>query len=393
MLYGIMRTEKRQRQDVYGIQLEANRSTKDHLNGREFHGSNIDWALTDKNYYLIPKNDNWNKHINEVLEEHNIKPRKNSVVLLDTIYTASAEFFEGKSESEIIDYFRACLEFHEKTFGKFTVNAVVHFDEIGSNESLQNEDGTFKKANYHLHIASIPLMAKKDGTYTLSARDIMGGRADYRKKQDDFYSQVSSLFALERGEVKDYGETRKHLNQMEHQVQEMKIKTQKAKAELNIRQRVLEASAQPMEEIEVLASTSENKLLHKPATSTVRTSDLQLLQAQAKTAHDLECGLKELNKLAKETIELASTDEQIIELKENLQKSQTKCTQLEKTLEVSKSEVSRLTSYIQRLEQWFNTVREWILKRQLLKDFQHYVEHETKELVREEIEYNDFERK
>ena len=392
MLYGIMRTEKRQRQDVYGIQLEANRTTKDHLNGREFHGSNIDWSLTDRNYHLVPKNDNWNKYINDVLEEHHIKPRKNSVVLLDTIYTASAEFFDGKSENEIIDYFRACLEFHEKTFGKFTVNAVIHFDEVGANESLQNEDGTFKGANYHLHIASIPLLAKKDGTYTLSARDIMGGRADYRKKQDDFYSQVSSLYALERGEVKDYGEIRKHLNKMEYEVQEMQIKAQKAKAECDIRQRVLEATSQPMEQIEVLATTSENKILNKPATSTVRTSDLQRLQSQIKTSKDLENGLKELNQLAKENMELASTDEKIIELKENLQKSQAKCNQLEKTLEVNKSEISRLTSYIQRLEQWFNTVREWIHKRQLLKDFQYYVEHESKELVREEIEYTDLQR-
>lgn len=391
-MYGIMRTEKRQRQDVYGIQLEANRTAKDHLQGREFHGSNIDWSLTDRNYHLIPRNDNWCKTINETLEEYNVKARKNSVVLLDTIYTASAEFFEGKTEEEIIDYFKACLEFHEKTFGKHIINAVVHFDEIGSNESLKNDDGTFKKANYHLHIASIPLIHRKDDTYSLSASDIMGGRNEYRKKQDDFYSQVSSLFGLERGEIKDYGETRKHLNKMEHEVQEMQIKAQKAKAECDIRQRVLEATSQPMEQIEVLATTSENKLLHKPATSTVRTSDLERLQSQIKASKDLESGLKVLNKLAKETMELASTDEQIIELKESLQKSQAKCTQLEHTLEVNKSEISRLTSYIQQLQQWFNIVKTWIHQRKLLRDFQHFYEQETKQLVREEIEYDDFER-
>lgn len=391
-MYGIMRTEKRQRQDVYGIQLEANRTAKDHLQGREFHGSNIDWSLTERNYHLIPRNDNWNKTINDKLEEYGVKTRKNSVVLLDTIYTASAEFFEGKTEEEIIDYFKACLEFHEKTFGKHIINAVIHFDEIGSNENLQNDDGTFKKANYHLHIASIPLVHRKDDTYSLSASDIMGGRNEYRKKQDDFYAQVSSLFGLERGEVKDYAEVRKHLNKMEFEVQEMQIKAQKAKVECDIRQRVLEATSQPIEQIEVLATTNENKILHKPATSTVRTSDLEHLQSQIKVSKDLENGLKELEKLAKETMTLASTDEKIVELKDNLQKSQAKCMQLEKTLEVNKSEISRLTSYIQRLEQWFNTVREWINKRRLLKDFEHYVEHESRELVREEIEYDDFER-
>lgn len=112
-----MRTEKRSRSDVYGIQIEANRTQEDHLRGREFNGSNIDWSLTERNIYLLPKNDNWNKTITDTLEQYNIKPRKNSVVLLDSIYTASADFFEGMTQAEIIDYFHACLEFHEKTYG------------------------------------------------------------------------------------------------------------------------------------------------------------------------------------------------------------------------------------------------------------------------------------
>lgn len=101
-MYGIMRTGKRSRNDVYGIQIEANRTQEDHLRDREFNGSNIDWSLTERNIYLLPKNDNWNKTITDTLEQYNIKPRKNSVVLLDSIYTASADFFEGKTHSEFI---------------------------------------------------------------------------------------------------------------------------------------------------------------------------------------------------------------------------------------------------------------------------------------------------
>ena len=204
-MYGIMRTEKRNRSDVYGIQIEANRTQEDQLRGREFNGSNIDWSLTEQNFYLIPRNDNWNKTITDTLEQYNIKPRKNSVVLLDSIYTASADFFEGMTQTEIIDYFQACLEFHEKTYGRHTVNAVIHFDEVGSKNagnSYKNDDGTYRGANYHLHVATIPII-QKNGTHSLSAKDLMGGRSEYRKKQDDFYSQVSSLWGLERGEVKD----------------------------------------------------------------------------------------------------------------------------------------------------------------------------------------------
>ena len=391
-----MRTEKRSRSDVYGIQIEANRTQEDHLRGREFNGSNIDWSLTERNIYLLPKNDNWNKTITNTLEQYNIKPRKNSVVLLDSIYTASADFFAGKTHNEIIDYFQSCLEFHEKTYGKHIINAVIHFDEVGSNAggSCKNDDGTYKGANYHLHIATIPLL-EKNGVFSLSARDIMGGRSQYRKKQDDFYSQVSSLWGLERGEVKDYDETRKHLNKMEYEVQEMQIKSQKAKAELNIRERVLEACSEPIEPIEVLSSTPENKARNKPATSTVRTSDLELLQSQVQTAKALQNGLNALNTLAKETVELAATDERVLKLEYKLKESNSQCHKLEQSVKDKQNEINRLSDYIQRLEQWFRTIKTWILERKLMKDFEYYIENETRELVREEIEYEeqqDFER-
>ena len=389
-MYGIMRTEKRSRSDVYGIQIEANRTQEDHLRGREFNGSDIDWSLTERNVYLLPKNDNWNKTITETLEQYNIKPRKNSVVLLDSIYTASADFFEGKTHNEIIDYFQSCLEFHEKTYGKHIINAVIHFDEVGSHAggSCKNDDGTFKGANYHLHIATIPLL-EKNGVFSLSAKDIMGGRSQYRKKQDDFYSQVSSLWGLERGEVKDYDETRKHLNKMEYEIQEMNIKSQKAKAELNIRERVLEACSQPIEPIEVISSTAENKLKNKPATSTVKTADLERLQSQVQTAQALQNGLNALNTLAKDTLALASTDERILKLEHKLKQSNSQCHKLEQSVKDKQNEINRLFDYIQRLEQWFRTIKTWILERKLMKDFEYYIEQETRELAREEIEYEE----
>ena len=385
-----MRTEKRSRSDVYGIQIEANRTQEDHLRGREFNGSDIDWSLTERNVYLLPKNDNWNKTITETLEQYNIKPRKNSVVLLDSIYTASADFFEGKTHNEIIDYFQSCLEFHEKTYGKHIINAVIHFDEVGSHAggSCKNDDGTFKGANYHLHIATIPLL-EKNGVFSLSAKDIMGGRSQYRKKQDDFYSQVSSLWGLERGEVKDYDETRKHLNKMEYEIQEMNIKSQKAKAELNIRERVLEACSQPIEPIEVISSTAENKLKNKPATSTVKTADLERLQSQVQTAQALQNGLNALNTLAKDTLALASTDERILKLEHKLKQSNSQCHKLEQSVKDKQNEINRLSDYIQRLEQWFHTIKTWIHERKLVKDFEYYIEQETRELAREEIEYEE----
>ena len=54
-MYGIHRIEKRCRSSVYGVQLEANRTREDHIKGRKFHGSDIDWLKTQDNYYICKR--------------------------------------------------------------------------------------------------------------------------------------------------------------------------------------------------------------------------------------------------------------------------------------------------------------------------------------------------
>ena len=176
---------------------------------------------------------------------------------------------------------------------------------------------------------------------------------------------------------------------MEYDVQEMQIKAQKAKAELNIRERVLEACSQPVEPIEVISSTTENKLKNKPATSTVKTADLERLQSQVQTAKALQNGLNALNTLAKDTLALASTDERILKLEHKLKQSNSQCHKLEQSVKDKQNEINRLSDYIQRLEQWFHTIKTWIHERKLVKDFEYYIEQETRELAREEIEYEE----
>ena len=89
-MYGIMRVEKRGRADVYGIQLEANRTEEQHEKGLEFDKSDIDWGKTDDNIFLV-QTEQWNKEITKVL--------------LDGLFTASPEFFANKSDDEIKKYF------------------------------------------------------------------------------------------------------------------------------------------------------------------------------------------------------------------------------------------------------------------------------------------------
>lgn len=201
---GIMRVEKRGRSAVYGLQIEANRTQGDHEHGRDFDRSDIDWNETQNNVHLV-QTDNWNKELTRQIHDAGLKERKDSIVMLDGLYTASPEFFEGKSHDEVMGYFSDCLDFHVKEFCQGdrdrVINAVVHFDE----------------ATPHMQVASVPIMEDEKGLH-LSAKNIMGGRSDYRARQDRFFDEVTKERGLDRGEVRDPAETKKHTTKREWQI-------------------------------------------------------------------------------------------------------------------------------------------------------------------------------
>ena len=189
-MYGIMRVEKRGRADVYGIQLEANRTVEQHEKGLDFDKSDIDWNKTRDNIFLI-QTEHWNKEITKVTKqiesETGKKTRKDAVVLLDGLFTASPEFFEGKTTQEIKKYFEDCLDFYVREYCQGdksrVLNAVIHLGE----------------ATPHMQVASIPVYTSESGN-RLNAKIIMGNKTDYRKRQDRFFDAVSCKYGLERGE-------------------------------------------------------------------------------------------------------------------------------------------------------------------------------------------------
>lgn len=204
MGYCIMRVEKRSRRAVYGVQLENNRGVTDHVrDGREFKNSKINWALTDNNINLV-HTQNWNQEITKKISNYNARERKNSIVMLDAVYTASPEFFLDKSAQDIKKFFIDCLNFHTDEFchgdKNLILNAVIHLDE----------------STPHLHIASIPIVCDRERN-RLSARDIMGNRQDYTLHQDMFWARVGIAWGLDRGDRERHA---KHLSSKEYSLQQ-----------------------------------------------------------------------------------------------------------------------------------------------------------------------------
>lgn len=192
-MFCIMRTEKRKKSDLSGIQKENTRTATEY-NNRVSPGMDI-FNVT------LKESSNWLQDINNEIQAAGAKARSNSVLALDTIYTASPNFFQGKTNQQNDDFFKDCLQFHQEHFGHI-ISAVIHYDETTP----------------HLHVISVPLT--QDGR--LSARDVIGNKAKMSKTQDQFFEQVGRDYGLERGIHMDGQEKKQHISAQEHQLREIK---------------------------------------------------------------------------------------------------------------------------------------------------------------------------
>lgn len=202
-MFCIMRTEKRKKSDLSGIQKENTRTATEYNN-------KVSPGMDIFNVTLKESND-WLQDINNEIKAAGAKARSNSVLALDTIYTASPQFFQERTNAENDKFFQDCLKFHNEHFGHI-ISAVVHYDETTP----------------HLHIISVPLT--KDGR--LSARDVIGNKAKMSKTQDQFFEQVGRGYGLERGIHMDGQEKKEHISAQEHELREIRRQIARGQEEL-----------------------------------------------------------------------------------------------------------------------------------------------------------------
>lgn len=195
-MYCIMNVDKQRRAAIHGLQLEANRQPEDN---REFDNSDIDNSRTSDNVFLR-RCDSWNAEITRQIKAVGVRERKDSIVGITGVYTASEEWFNTHPKSEWMQYFKDCLTYHDKTYGH-CINAVIHLDEDVP----------------HMQCISVPLLQNETGWH-LSAKTIMGGRADYQRRQDEFFEEVGEPHGMDRGIRRDAAEIKKHTTKREWQL-------------------------------------------------------------------------------------------------------------------------------------------------------------------------------
>ncbi len=175
--YAILRFAKYKGPEIGHIEAHNERT-------KENYASNPD-IISEKrkdNFHLITPSCGYRAGAERQIAAAGCRTRKDSVRLVETLVTASPEFFQGKKPTEVRAFFQEALDFLTAHQSKETMlSAVVHMDETTP----------------HMHLTFVPLTT--DGR--LSAKEILGNKKKLTGWQDQFWSHMVKKFPdLERGE-------------------------------------------------------------------------------------------------------------------------------------------------------------------------------------------------
>lgn len=207
----IYRTEKiKTAGEVSGREAEANRTSAD--KGR-FQNSDINWELTDSNYdFKITHN--WIDAVKDLCKELGCPVKKDSVLVLDHLITASPEWMKAQTEETRMQFFEDAKQWIVDEFcggdERLLLNCRIHKDE---------------ESNWHMCAATAPIMKNpqrseeelaqlkrksRQKEYSLNAKAIMGGREKYGSRQQSIEDKVGKKYGLEEREVREQGQAKKH---------------------------------------------------------------------------------------------------------------------------------------------------------------------------------------
>ena len=151
---------------------------------KEKYASNpdIDTSRSHLNFHLVFPERKYRAEAEKQIAEAGCRTRSDSVRVVESLVTASPEFFKGKKKAEIKAYFQEALDFIQQHQNPRTIiSAVVHMDE----------------KTPHMHLCFVPLTKDK----RLSAKEIVGNKKKLTWWQDEFWKHMVGKYPdLERGE-------------------------------------------------------------------------------------------------------------------------------------------------------------------------------------------------
>ena len=185
--YAILRFSKRQAGGVASADRHNERKKAAYKSN-----PNVDQSKSHMNYHLVQPNGTYKQMCSEIIRDAGCKVRSNSVVMVETLITASPEFLNRMNMEEQRQFFERALEFIGSRVGEQNIfSAVVHMDETTP----------------HMHLCFCPVTF--DGR--LSAKEVLGNRKACSEWQDVFFEHMSRVYPeLSRG-IPSHVTHRKHI--------------------------------------------------------------------------------------------------------------------------------------------------------------------------------------
>jgi len=154
-----------------------------HERTKEEYKSNpdIDTSKSKNNIHLIAPQMRYKSEVDKRIKESGCRVRKDSTRFVDTLITASPEFFWNMTHEKMVEYFQRAVDFiKSKIRPDMIFSAVIHLDE----------------KTPHLHLCFVPLTEDN----RLTAKEILGNRAKLSKWQDEFHEFMVKFYPdIERG--------------------------------------------------------------------------------------------------------------------------------------------------------------------------------------------------
>ena len=154
-----------------------------HERTKEEYKSNpdIDTSKSHNNIHLITPQMRYKAEVDKRIKESGCRVRKDSTRFVDTLITASPEFFKDITHEKMVEYFQRAVDFiKSKIRPDMIFSAIIHLDE----------------KTPHLHLCFVPLTVDN----RLTAKEILGNRAKLSKWQDEFHEFMVKFYPdIERG--------------------------------------------------------------------------------------------------------------------------------------------------------------------------------------------------
>lgn len=175
--YGILRFAKYKGPEIGRIEAHNERTKENYASNPD-----VDTERSKYNFHLVKPNGKYRAEAEKQIAEVGCRTRTDSVRVVETLITASPEFFKDKKKAQVKEYFEHALKFILKHVPQERIiSAIIHVDE----------------KTPHMHLSFVPIT--EDGR--LSAKDIVGNRKKLTWWQDEFWKHMVKKYPdMERGE-------------------------------------------------------------------------------------------------------------------------------------------------------------------------------------------------